>query len=127
VHDYRRLEVWGLARRFVKDVYEATSAFPPDERYGLTGQLRRAAVSIPSNLAEGAGRGTDRQFAHHVRIAVGSACEVDTQLLIAFDVGYLDPAKGRQLASKLERIKAKLAGLERALAAEDEDPNTNRA
>jgi four helix bundle protein len=81
VHDHRRLKVWQAGRRFVFDVYELTLGFPDSERFGLTSQLRRASVSIPSNIAEGAGRGgSGRSFAHFLRIAAGSAAEAATLL-----------------------------------------------
>lgn len=89
VHNYRRLRVWRISREFVGQVYEATGSFPVDERFGLTQQLRRAAVSIPSNIAEGAGRDGVADFRRFLHIASGSACEVETQLDISLDLGYL--------------------------------------
>jgi four helix bundle protein len=90
MYKHQQLDVWQESRRFVVRIYELTQAFPPDERFGLTTQLRRAAVSIPSNIAEGAGRAGDRSFAHFVRIAVGSASEIEAQLQIAEDLGFGD-------------------------------------
>ena len=88
MHNHQQLDVWKEGRSFVTHIYSLTRAFPPDERFGLTSQLRRAAVSIPSNIAEGAGRGGDRSFAQFLRIAAGSASETETQLQIARDLDY---------------------------------------
>ena len=115
VHNYRRLRVWRISREFVGQVYEATGSFPVDERFGLTQQLRRAAVSIPSNIAEGAGRDGLADFRRFLHIASGSACEVETQLDISLDLGYLAEGNHGRLLSELIGIKAKLAGLERSL------------
>ena len=93
VKGYRDLIVWQRAMDLVVDVYRLTSCFPREELYGLTAQVRRAAVSIPSNLAEGQGRGQGNEFLHHVRIAQGSLQEVETQLLIAQRLCYLDDPK----------------------------------
>jgi four helix bundle protein len=82
MQDYRELKVWGRSHRFVLEIYKATKAFPKEELYGLTSQLRRAAASIPTNLAEGSGRGTTRELAQFVQIAAGSASEVDYLLIL---------------------------------------------
>ncbi len=87
-HSYRDLIVWQKSMALVKAIYQLTALFPKDELYGLTSQLRRAAVSIPSNLAEGQGRSFDREFAVFISHAMGSVMEVETQLLIAADLGY---------------------------------------
>ena len=87
---YRELIAWQRSMRLVKRVYELSSDFPKDERYGLTSQIRRAAVSVPSNIAEGQGRDSTREFIHHLSMAYGSLMEVETQILIGLDLGYLD-------------------------------------
>jgi four helix bundle protein len=99
----------------VVGIYDVTRSYPADERFGLTQQLRRAAVSIPSNIAEGAGRDSSADFRRFLNIASGSACEVETQLDISLDLGYLAAEVHRRLFSELIGIKAKLAGLERSL------------
>ena len=81
--DFQELNVWNRAMELTETVYELTKLFPPDERFGLTSQLRRACVSIASNIAEGRGRGSDRDFRHFLNIAQGSTFEVRTQLLLA--------------------------------------------
>lgn len=86
---YRDLEVWQDGIRFVVAIYHLTKQFPDSERFGLTSQIQRAAVSIPSNIAEGYAQRTDPILARHLRIAIGSTAEVDTQLLIAQQLGYI--------------------------------------
>ena|SRR5688500_3892188 len=88
---YRELIAWQKSMALVKKVYTLSSSFPKDERFGLTSQIRRAAVSVPSNVAEGQGRDSTREFIHHLSIAYGSLMEVETQILIiGLDLGYLD-------------------------------------
>jgi four helix bundle protein len=90
VKSYRELKVWQKAMDFVAYVYKVQKDFPAEERYGLCDQLRRAAVSIPSNIAEGRGRDTAKDFTHFLTLARGSLNEVATQLELAFRLGYLD-------------------------------------
>ena len=87
---YRQLIAWQKSMRLVGSVYELSKRFPKEEVYGLTSQVRRAAVSVPSNIAEGQGRDSTREFLHHLSIAYGSLMEVETQVLIAEDLGYLE-------------------------------------
>lgn len=87
---YRELIAWQKAMALVRIVYGLSAQFPRDERFGLTSQIQRAAVSVPSNIAEGQGRDSTREFTHHLSMAYGSLMEVETQILIAQDLGYLD-------------------------------------
>jgi len=112
---HHKLEAWKEARALVRTVYEATRGFPPEETYGLALQLRRSAVSIPSNVAEGAGRDGDREFLRFLSIARGSLSELETQLLIATDLGYLS-AEHRAFPL-LERVSRLITGLHKKLAA----------
>ncbi len=105
------LEVWQDAMRLARDVYRASAEFPSDERYGLTAQVRRSAVSIPSNIAEGAGRGSKAEYCRFLLIARGSLMELDTQLWIAKDLGLIegDEAIREQifrLAARMNRLIA---------------------
>jgi len=93
VKSYQDLVVWQKAMDFVVEVYKLTRRFPREETYGLINQVRRAAVSVPSNIAEGQGRGIGQAFSHHVRIAQGSLQEVETQLLIAGRLKYVTAAE----------------------------------
>jgi four helix bundle protein len=89
MRNFRNLDTWQMGRMICRQVYAQTRAFPPDERFGLTQQMRRSAVSIPSNIAEGAARGSDADFRRFLFIARGSAAELETQLLVATDLDYV--------------------------------------
>ena len=105
IKNYRELEVWQHAMTFVEDVYKAIKTFPVEERYGICDQIRRAAVSIPSNIAEGFGRDTPKEFAHFLAIARGSLYETMTQLEIAEALGYLSiPPAIAALAVEIRRM-----------------------
>lgn len=88
--DYKDLIIWQKSRLLVRTVYILIRKLPKEELFGLTNQVRRAVVSIPSNIAEGFNRGSDKEFIHFLRIAKGSAAEVETQLILCVDLGYLD-------------------------------------
>lgn len=108
---HRDLEVWQKAMQFVTEVYHVTQTFPADEMYGLRSQLRRAAVSVPSNIAEGCGRSSKREFAQFLCHARGSLLEVETQLEIAQNLSYLPEKRVRELLLKSNRIERMLNGL----------------
>lgn len=103
------LEIWKDAMRLAREVYRTSAAFPDSERYGLAAQLRRAAVSVASNIAEGAGRGSRLEYVRYLRIARGSLMEVDTQIWLARDLGYLTDATAAQ--ELIQRRAAKLSAL----------------
>ena len=107
IKSYRELIVWQKAMDLVEDVYKRTKGFPSEELYCLTSQLRRAVVSVPSNIAEGQARNSTKEFSHHLSIAYGSLCEVETQILIALRLGYLqrhDLARFDALTSEVGRL-----------------------
>ena len=116
VRDYRKLHVWERAHRFVVRVYEASRRFPDEERFGLTSQLRRACVSVPSNVAEGAGRRPKAEFAHFIDFALGSTNEVEYQLFLALELGFLDHATWAPLDQELGEIRRMLTALHRSIA-----------
>ena len=111
MQDFRKLKVWEKAHTLTKELYRKSRAFPKEEFHGLTSQLRRAAVSIGANLAEGCGRQSTAGLARFVRIAMGSESELDYHLLLAFDFGYLRPEDHRELSQELTRIRKMLASL----------------
>jgi four helix bundle protein len=116
VTHYRELIAWQKAVEMVCTIYKLTSSFPADERFGLTNQLRRAAISIPSNIAEGQGRGVSRDFGRYLRMANGSRQEVETQIAIAHRLGYLDQERTASVLSDLEELGRIISGLLRSIS-----------
>ena len=108
---YRDLDVWKKARSFVKEVYLVTRNFPKDEMYGLMSQMRRCAVSIPSNIAEGYGRQFKKETIQFLHIARGSLFELETQLFIASDLSYIDEECLEKFLMQLDDCKKLLNGL----------------
>jgi len=109
VKDFRELKVWEKAHQLVIDFYAESQSFPREEIYGLTAQLRRSAVSVPSNIAEGCGRDGDADLARFLQIAMGSASEMEYQLLLAFDLGYLKREAYDRLNERIREVKRMLA------------------
>ncbi len=116
---FRDLKVWQAAMNLAEDVYKVTAHFPRDERFGLTSQIRRAAVSIPSNIGEGKRRKRERSFLHHLDIALGSQGEVEVQLEIAKRVGFLGPADYSRLDALTAEVGRMLNGLIASLQPRD--------
>ena len=111
VKDYRDLIVWQKAMDLVEMVYRLTRRFPKEELYGLTAQIRKAAVSVPSNIAEGQGRRTTAEFLHFLSIANGSLKEVETQILVAERLSYIDQqetSEGMELTTEVGRLVSDL-------------------
>ena len=108
---HRRLRAWQLAMQLCETLYTVTSTFPVDERFGLTSQLRRAAVSVASNIAEGAARSGTADFLRFLFFARGSLSEIDTQLDLARRFGFLDVAQGQSMEHVVEELFATLNGL----------------
>lgn len=104
-HNYKELRVWQKAMELCKAVYSAVSEFPADERYGLSSQIKRCSVSIPSNIAEGAGRNTDKTFNYFLGIAYGSSCELSTQLELAKHFGMLSEEQLISLENQITDIQ----------------------
>ncbi|NNK96963.1 MAG: four helix bundle protein [Desulfobacterales bacterium] len=108
MRDFKQLKVWEKAHNLTVQVYKITKSFPPDERFGLTGQLRRAAASVPTNIAEGCGRDTERDFARFLSIAAGSASELEYQLLLASDLSYIENEILANLTQQVNEVKMML-------------------
>jgi four helix bundle protein len=105
MQDFRNLKIWESAHALTLVVYRLTRSFPKEEQYGLTNQVRRAAVSIPANIAEGCGRRGDPEFARFLQIAMGSASELDYELLLARDLKYLAPSAHEEGAADLASLR----------------------
>ena len=115
VRHYRDLIVWQKSFDLANHIYEATHHFPKDERYGLSSQIRRAAVSIPSNIAEGSSREGTKEFLHFISITKGSLAEIETQLMLAEKRSYLSTESLNQLLKQTDEISRMLTALKRKL------------
>lgn len=109
--DYKDLIVWQKSRALVRLIYILTKKLPRDELFGLTNQIRRAVISIPSNIAEGYSRGSNKEFIHFLRIAKGSAAEVETQLILCVHLEYLQPDEIKEAISLYNEIIRMLGAL----------------
>jgi four helix bundle protein len=123
VKKYSELIAWQKAMDLVESVYKATASFPREEIYGLTSQVRRAAVSVPSNIAEGQGRKSTMEFLHHLSIAYGSLTETETQLLIAGRLAYLEQKKVDHLIEQTNEVGRLLNGLSNSLSEKQRTTN----
>ena len=115
MRDFKKLNAWQKAHQLVLDVYEETRLFPPDERFGLTNQVRRSAASIPANIAEGAGRGSDADYARFINYALGSANETEYHIILAHDLRFLPENARDRLIGKLSEIRKMTTALSQTL------------
>ena len=111
MRDFHNYKVWSKGHQFALSVYMKTKVFPKEELFCLTSQIRRASMSIPFNIAEGCGRRSDAEFAHFLNVAAGSASEVEEELLLAFDLEFLDEESYQQLDKDVKELKAMLSKL----------------
>lgn len=109
--DYKKLAVWGKSYQLTLKIYDVTKTFPKEEMFGLTSQLRRAAYSIPSNIAEGSGRGTDKELIRFLQIALGSANELEFHLNLTHDLKYLETSTHRELEALALELQRMISGL----------------
>lgn len=116
MRDFRTLSVWQKAHALTLEIYRCTARFPRSEKFGLASQLRRAAASIPSNIAEGCGRGSDSDFGRFIQNAIGSASEVEYQLLLARDLTYFDGAVHDRHSAAIVEVRRMLIGLRQSLS-----------
>jgi four helix bundle protein len=115
MRDFKKIQVWEKAHKLTLQLYKITSSFPKDELYGLTSQIRRAASSIPANIAEGSGRNTQVELARFIHIAGGSASELEYHLILAHDLGYIDSKIYSELDFAVNEIKRMLHGFEKTV------------
>ncbi len=119
VRNYRDLRLWQRGLALAKAVYKVSARFPAAERFGLTSQLRRAAVSVPSNIAEGHARVHDSEFRQFLYVAIGSLAEVDTQLTLALELGYVPEEEFQELAALVTELKKMVRALANKLGQPD--------
>jgi four helix bundle protein len=105
MHNFKELKIWQKSRNFVKDIYILTKQLPKDELFALTSQMRRAAISIPSNIAEGSGRESDKDFSRFLDIANGSAFELESQICIACDLEYYSEEQMDKYLEKVQELQ----------------------
>jgi four helix bundle protein len=118
LRDFRNLKVWEKAHQLALAIYQATAAFPKNEQYGLTSQIRRACVSIPANIAEGCGRSGDAELSRFLQIAMGSASELEYHLLLARDLNLLNSSDYEHLANGVTEVKRMLTSFIQKLRAD---------
>ena len=111
MRDFRNYKVWHLSLDFVEEIYRITDSFPPEERYGLSSQMRRAAVSIVSNIAAGASRSSEIDFARFIEMSVGSTFEIETQIIVAVRLSYIEQKVADMLIDSLKNIQKILNSL----------------
>ena len=116
MNSYEELKVWQRSHAFLLEVYRKSQGFPREERFGLTAQLRKSALSVPSNLAEGCGRSTTQDFRRFVDYAAGSSKELAYQLRVALDLNYLSPEEHATLQDEITQIQRMLHGLRKHLS-----------
>lgn len=104
MHDFRKLDVWEKSMQLAEKVYDLTNDFPESEKFGLISQMRRSSVSIPSNIAEGAGRNYNKEFSQFLSIATGSAFELETQLMLSIRLNFVKQENIKQILEELEII-----------------------
>ena len=115
MHDYKKLNVWKNSMKLVSDIYNFTKKFPKEEVYALTSQIRRSAISIPSNISEGAGRSSEKEFNNFLSFSYGSTCELETQLLIAKNLDYISDIELDMLLNDLYQIQKMIIKLKEKL------------
>ena len=115
MRDFKKYEIWQISHSFTLEIYHSTKAFPKEGQFGITSQLRRAAVSIPTNISEGCGRNSDKEFNHFLNIALGSANETEYLLILSRDLHYLTAGVSNDLLEKVNVIKSKIYKLKQKL------------
>jgi four helix bundle protein len=117
---HKDLKVWQKGIELVKSIYEITGSFPSNEQFGLTSQMRRAAVSIPSNIAEGCGRNSNKELIHFLYIAMGSASELETQIIISMELNFLEKEKSEAIQTQIFEIIKMTSSLINSIKTRDE-------
>ncbi len=115
MHDYKKLQVWQESVDLVTEIYKLTNSFPDKEKFGIVSQVRRSAISIPSNISEGAGRNTKGEFKSFLGNSFGSICELETQLIISNNLNYLSTLELERLTIKIKTIQKKIFNLIKSL------------
>ena len=115
MHNFRKLDIWTKSMSLVTEIYQLTNSFPSEERFGLISQMQRAAVSIPTNIAEGSAKSSNKDFARFLEISIGSALELETELIIASNLDYLNSEVFDSLVEKITEIQRMINGFKNKL------------
>lgn len=115
MHNFKELKIWQEAMELAKEIFAVTKSFPYEEKFGLVSQLNRCVVSVPSNIAEGAGRSTDKEFNRFLNIAFGSCFELKTQLLLSNEFNYITKEQTQLLTEKVRTVQKMLSGLKKSI------------
>ena len=115
MHNFKELKVWQESMALAKEVYIATKTFPSEEKFGIISQLNRCSISIPSNIAEGAGRNSEKEFNHFLAIALGSCFELETQLLLSNEFNYITKEQTQLLTERVSTVQKMLNGLKKSI------------
>ena len=121
MHNFRNMQIWKDAMDLAQDVYEIAEKMPSKETYGIISQMTRAAVSVPSNIAEGSGR-SNKDFAHFLSIALGSLFELNTQIILSERIGYIDNIASQRLQGKADKLQMMISGFKHRIEEEGSEP-----
>ncbi|MFA7494371.1 MAG: four helix bundle protein [Proteiniphilum sp.] len=115
MHNFKKLDIWNRSVEFVTDIYRLVNTFPQVERFGLIAQMQRAAVSIPTNIAEGSAKSSNKDFARFLEISLGSAYELETELSLSFKLSYIEAETYEQFQQKLSELQRMISGFKNTL------------
>jgi four helix bundle protein len=115
MHNFKKLKIWIKSMGIVTEIYQITNTFPSHERFGLISQMQRSAVSIPSNIAEGSAKTSNKDFARFLEISIGSSYELETQLIVSFNLKYIETAVYEDLSFKISEIQKMINGFKNKL------------
>ncbi|MEM7548415.1 MAG: four helix bundle protein [Bacteroidota bacterium] len=121
MHNFRELNIWKKSMDITKEVYSVSADFPSEEKYALTSQIRRSAISIPSNIAEGCGRKSDKELSHFLSISLGSCFELETQIELASMLNFIDQSHKQALVNELTEIQKMISGFTKKTRTESEN------
>ena len=115
MYNFKKLDIWTKSMELVTKIYSITNSFPNQERFGLTSQIQRAAVSIPANIAEGSAKSSNKDFARFLEMSIGSSFELETELIIALNLKYIDSVVFTNIETKINEIQKMINGFKQSL------------
>lgn len=115
MHNFKKLDIWVKSMNLVTEIYPITNAFPTNERFGLTSQMQRSAISIPSNIAEGSAKSSNKDFSRFLEMSIGSSFELETQIILATNLKYLDSENSTTIQNKISEIQKMIIGFKNKL------------